>query len=145
MARVDFYILETPPGPEAERYACRLAARAFAADHRVYVVVDDAQRAEALDDLLWTFSDVSFVPHARIGTPEADAAPVLIGPGSEAPVNCSVTLNLGAAAVAPAAETQRILEVIADDPALKAAGRERYRRYQNAGHLLETHHVGSRG
>lgn len=145
MARVDFYILDTPPGPEADRFACRLAARAFAADHRVYVLVDDTRRAEALDELLWTFSDVSFVPHARLGTPEADAAPVLIGPGGEVPAECTVTLNLGAVAVEPGGADARILEVIAADAELKAAGRERYRRYQNAGHLLETHRVGSRG
>ena len=145
MARVDFYILDTPPGPESERFACRLAARAFAADHRVYVLVEDPQRAEALDELLWTFSDVSFVPHARVASPDADAAPVLIGPGSTAPAGCTVTLNLGEAAVEPAGGDERILEVIAADPVDKAAGRERYRHYQNAGHLLETHRVGSRG
>jgi len=145
VARVDFYILTTPPGPETDRFACRLAARAFAAKHRVFVRVDDEARARALDELLWTFSDVSFVPHALAHTPEADEAPVVVGTRETPMPDASVTLNLSTSAVEPPPGVLRILEVVADAPDTVAAGRDRYRFYQGAGHTLETHKVGRDG
>jgi DNA polymerase-3 subunit chi len=35
-------------------------------------------RVEKLDDHLWTYSEESFVPHARAGQDGADAAPVIL-------------------------------------------------------------------
>ena len=39
---------------------------------------DSADRADAIDTLLWTYDDQSFLPHAQFGDGEAARQPVLI-------------------------------------------------------------------
>ena len=64
MARVDFYILAQPDERERQLLACKLAEKAWRPDHSVYIHTRDPADAEHLYDLLWTFRDGSFVPHA---------------------------------------------------------------------------------
>ncbi|MEZ5578324.1 MAG: DNA polymerase III subunit chi [Candidatus Competibacteraceae bacterium] len=45
--------------------ACRLADKAYGLGHTVYLFTASEARAAALDDLLWTFRQDSFVPHER--------------------------------------------------------------------------------
>ena len=81
MTRVDFYVLpDTADGARLE-FACRIAEKAYTQAHRVYVHAASAAEAARLDELLWTFRDTSFVPHALAGAgiSAADAPPVLIG------------------------------------------------------------------
>jgi DNA polymerase-3 subunit chi len=65
MTRVDFYIL--PPGDERQRlvFACRLTEKAYRQGLTVYLRAGDETTASQLDQLLWTFRQGSFVPHAR--------------------------------------------------------------------------------
>src|SRR5688572_11838026 len=60
MSRVDFYVLSADAPDARLRYACRLAERAVEQGCQVYIQTPDVQR---LDDMLWTFSDGSFLPH----------------------------------------------------------------------------------
>ncbi len=46
---------------------------------RALVVAGSDERGEALDSLLWTYRDESFLPHGRAGEPSAPEQPVLIG------------------------------------------------------------------
>ena len=61
--RVDFYVqaAEAPKGHLT--LACRVTEKAYQAGHRIYLRCEDAQQANELDELLWTFSQSSFVPH----------------------------------------------------------------------------------
>lgn len=45
---------------------------------RALIRADSAERADAIDGLLWTFDDQSFLPHAQAGDGEAARQPVLI-------------------------------------------------------------------
>jgi DNA polymerase-3 subunit chi len=45
---------------------------------RALIRCDSAERAEAIDTLLWTYDDQSFVPHAQAGDGESARQPVLI-------------------------------------------------------------------
>lgn len=45
---------------------------------RVGVRTDTAERSDAIDTLLWTYDDQSFLPHAQLGDGEAAMQPVLI-------------------------------------------------------------------
>ena len=63
MTKVDFYLLGEG-ADSRERIACRLAEKAWRLGNRVYVLAPDQAAAQALDELLWTFSQGSFVPHA---------------------------------------------------------------------------------
>jgi DNA polymerase-3 subunit chi len=45
---------------------------------RAAIKTDSSERSDALDTLLWTYDDQSFLPHAQLGDGEASAQPVLI-------------------------------------------------------------------
>ena len=45
---------------------------------RALIKTDSSERSDALDTLLWTYDDQSFLPHAQFGDGEARDQPVLI-------------------------------------------------------------------
>ena len=55
-----------------------LVERSLAQGWRVEVRGTRPDALAKLDDHLWTYSEESFVPHARVGHDEADAAPVIL-------------------------------------------------------------------
>jgi len=47
-------------------------------DWKVLIHADSAERADAIDTLLWTYDDQSFLPHAQMGDGDVARQPVLI-------------------------------------------------------------------
>ena len=45
---------------------------------RAVIRAESAERAEVIDNLLWTYNDQTFVPHAQVGDGDAKRQPVLI-------------------------------------------------------------------
>jgi len=72
MGRVDFYILEQADAQARLKLACRLAEKAWSQSQRVLLLTSGDADAQALDEMLWTFRDRSFVPHEIYS---ADRAP----------------------------------------------------------------------
>ena len=81
MPEVAFYHLTLP----LERTLPRLLERALEQGRRV-AIRGDAARLKALDEMLWTYDDASFLPHAREGE-FAEQQPVLLTEGEGAPAN----------------------------------------------------------
>jgi DNA polymerase-3 subunit chi len=75
MTEILFYHLENQP---LERVLPILVEKSLERGWHVIVETGSEERAELLDNLLWTYRDDSFLPHARAGG-DADALqPVLI-------------------------------------------------------------------
>ncbi len=141
MTRVDFYLV--PGEAEQQRLlaACRIADKALAQGLRSHLLVGEQRQAQALDDLLWTFRDQSFVPHAIAPTDPA-VWPVTIG--LHAPLDPrEVLFNLTTALPADPTRYQRIVEVLNQQPTIRQGGRARYRYYRDQGHTLYTHELSS--
>jgi DNA polymerase-3 subunit chi len=137
MTRVDFYVLPTDSPRERALFACRLVEKAFGLGHSIWIETGTDDEARALDELLWTFHDRAFVPHARAAG-GADE-PVLIGAGETPAAPRDLLVNL-AAGVPPWIDGfARVAEVVDDAAERKAAGRERFRAYRERGFALETH------
>jgi DNA polymerase-3 subunit chi len=137
-SRVDFYVL--PGDDERARlvYACRLVEKAYLQDCRVYVHAASAEAAEAFDELLWTFADRSFVPHALAPAAPAGAPPpVLIGAGE--PLAADLLVNLAADAPAFYERYARIAEFVDAEPGRREQGRRRFAFYRDRGLAPETH------
>jgi DNA polymerase-3 subunit chi len=146
--QVDFYVLAGSDPGQRLRFACRLAEKAWLKRHRVRVQFDAGGELEAFDQLLWTFSDRSFVPHRRTGTPDAAPPParphVVIADGAEADsADGDVLINLASAAPADIGAWSRIAEVVDADSGRRSLGRERYRFYRERGLEPATHEMGS--
>jgi len=138
MPRVDFYLLEAGDGRTCGQVVCTLVGKAFASGQRVCILTGSAEQAEQIDDLLWTYKDISFLPHQRWDEHPDPETPVLIGWQGERPP-AEVVFNLSAAA--PSGPIERLIEVVDCDPAQREAARGRYRTYRQAGYTLETHRL----
>jgi len=141
--RVDFYVLETAEPRARLLLGCRLVEKAFLAGQRVFVWLADAAALAAFDELLWTFSDRSFVPHESAHeTPQWEQCPVLLGCQSAPPPGYDLLLNLNDEPPAESlAQAPRIIEILDAAPARRQAARERYRRYRERGMNPQTHHI----
>ncbi|OMG74107.1 DNA polymerase III subunit chi [Burkholderia ubonensis] len=134
MTRIDFH---TNVG-DSLAYACRLLRKAYQAGQPVVVLAEPA-RLRALDERLWTFSPLDFIPHCGIDSRHAADTPIVLTAELDQAPHHQVLLNLGAAVPAQFARFERLLEVVGNEPAELAAGRERYRFYRDRGYALNNY------
>ena len=136
--RVDFYVLSEASAAARLKVACRIAEKAYLASQSVLLWHTDRAELEKLDELLWTFADTSFVPHAWLA--EDAAAPVLLS--TEPPAGpVEVLIHLGLSPEPPAFLTRvsRLVEIIDGEPARRDAGRARFKAYRQLGLSPDTH------
>ncbi|MEM9171445.1 MAG: DNA polymerase III subunit chi [Pseudomonadota bacterium] len=135
--QVDFYLLPAAGAEAGEQFAARLAAKVYQMSLQVHVQCASPAAAQRLDDLLWTFSDDSFVPH-ELWQASDDPAPVTLGSIEQPlPEQAEVIINLSEQVCAT--PDPRIAEIVpADDPS-KARGRQRYATYRDRGCELKMH------
>jgi DNA polymerase III subunit chi len=141
--RVDFYVLEGSDARARLVYACRLIDKAFGLKQAVYVHLGSSSEAQAFDDLLWTYHDRSFVPHALHGTDAAATAPVVLGHDADAP-DADLLVNLAPDVPEFFTRYARVAEFVDADPVRREEGRRRYASYRERGVKPETHTVGAR-
>lgn len=145
MTRIDFYILPENAAPAAGPVvtACKLCDKAIAAGHRIYAHVTDPALADELDGALWSLRQGSFISHERY-TGQAIEAPepiVLIGHVEPPDTHHGVMLNLSLEVPDHFSRFERVLEIVAADPAGRAKSRERYKFYRDRGYELSTHNL----
>ena len=148
MTRIDFYVLDGVSDEPRLRLACRLAEKAAKREHRVYINCETAAEAAKLDELLWTFSQSSFLPHRIVGPGddaddnEPDLEPVSIGVGRP-PSNASDDLMINLASAVPEffSRYQRVAELIDGNENRREDGRKRYRFYRDRGYEMATHRL----
>ena len=115
-------------------HTCRLLRKAHAAGARVVVHGPDALLNQ-LDQALWTFDALSFVPHVRLragARPSAQQArtPTWLVEDVSAVPDREVLVNLGRTMVEGWEGFARVIEVVsAEEPAIQA-GRQRWRSYK---------------
>ena len=139
--RVEFYVIEDSAPAARLKLACRIAEKAFLVDQSVLVWHTDLDELKTFDELLWTFSDRSFVPHAvwPAEPSVAEHTPVLIASGALPESHRDVLINLAPDAPAEPGRFDRICEVVGADEDTKRRARLRWRGYADAG-LAPTKH-----
>jgi DNA polymerase-3 subunit chi len=144
MQRVDFYVLEGSEARERWRFACRIIDKAFAAEQRVLVCLDNDAELTSFDELLWTFAQDSFVPHEPL-TSESDweETPVLLSCALAPKTPADVVVNLGSGVPGAVAQSANVIEIIDADAARRQAGRVRYKQYKEMGVEPTTHKLGA--
>ena len=142
MSRVDFYVLPDSGEAVRQRFACRLAEKAYGLDNSVHIRVADQQAATQLDDLLWTFRDGSFIPHEKLASADARAvAPVTIGYLDNGAPRCDLLINLTGSMPKNTGSFPRVAEIVTSDGPSRQLSRERFVEYRNEGHTLESHNI----
>lgn len=146
MARIDFHSNVS----DKLEYACRLTRKIWSATPvgepvRNIVMVGEKADLKKLDELLWTFSAVDFLPHCFIEDEGAADTPILLTDDFSSPAltqlpHADVMIHLGMRmpkdVAALVARFPRIVEVVTVNDAERLAGRERYKAYRDLGHEL---------
>jgi DNA polymerase-3 subunit chi len=141
--RVDFYVIEERAGPARLRLACRLAEKAYLAGQRALIWHTERAELQALDELLWTFADGSFVPHDWLTSDEAPEAPVLLSAGSMPAAEFDFVVNLAPDPPPFLHLARRIAEIVDGDEARRASARARFKSYRELGIEPATHTPGA--
>lgn len=126
--------------PDKLAYACRLLRKAVAAGARAVVTGPDDALVQ-LDQQLWTFSALDFVPHCTSTSParvQAASPVVLAVDAQQAPVH-PVLVNLGDLVPAGFERFGRLIEVVSGDADDRALARERWRHYAARGYTIVRH------
>jgi DNA polymerase-3 subunit chi len=144
MTQVDFYILESDSDDARLHLACRIADKATQQDQHVFINSTSDIEAQKLDELLWTFSQGSFIPHriVRQSLDQTPIEPVIIGL-NQPPVGerWDVLVNLAADVPEFFSRYQRVAEVVDGNSLRREQSRERYRFYRDRGYKLNNHRV----
>jgi DNA polymerase-3 subunit chi len=146
MARIDFHSNVS----DKLEYACRLTRKIWSATTigqpvRNIIMVGEKADLKKLDELLWTFSAVDFLPHCFIDDEAAAETPIVLTEDFASPAlarvpHADVMIHLGMRMPqdVPALVDRfpRIVEVVTVNEAERLAGRERYKAYRDLGHEL---------
>jgi DNA polymerase-3 subunit chi len=143
VTRVDFYILDDSADTARLRVAARIAEKAMQQDHHVYINTGGEDESRRLDELLWTFSQGSFVPHRVVESAPGEpcAEPVLIGCAVAIDEPCDVLINLAGDVPEFFSRYDRVAEIVDSEAGRRDAGRVRYKYYRDRGYELKSHKV----
>lgn len=134
MTEVSFYhLLHTP----LERALPKLIEKVLESGARAVIRTGSAERAEALNSVLWTYDQDSFVPHGTARDGNAAEQPVWITPEDENPNGADILVLTDGAVAADIAGYRRCLEMFdgRDETAVTDA-RRRWTDYKAADHAL---------
>ena len=139
VTEIAFYHLTKWP---LEHALPRLLEKAYASGQRSIVMAGSAERAEALNALLWTDGgrggrNDGFLPHGSEADGYPSDQPIWLTHKEENPNQAAFLFLCDGATSTGVAGFERCFELFdAHDPAAVAAARERWRAYKDAGHRL---------
>ena len=133
MAKVSFYLFEKSPERQVDS-TCRLCRKILRQPERIWLYCADPALQQELDELLWSFDPVSFIPHG-IEQPEAAvciSAQLPKQPGW-------IIFNFSPEALEPNAKFSHIIEIIENNEPAKQLGREKFKQYRRFGIQPQTY------
>ena len=107
-------------------YACLQAAYFYRQNQRVFIYTQDQKSAHDIDEMLWAFDPMSFVPHNLIGEGPKQGAAVEIS--WQMPTNRrAVLINLTSEVPNFANQFSHLIDFVPADETLKEQARNRFR------------------
>lgn len=132
MPRADFYLIDKPRFREQPLLlVCELAKRAYATQQPTLILTRDFAQAEAIDELLWDFDADAYIPHQIAGDDDDQHTAVLIVPPGVDTPDRPLLINLRE--TCPNGRFERVLEVVAAEPAEREGSRTRWTEYKRLG------------
>ena len=139
--QIDFYVLQEQSTGGRLKLACRIVEKAYRLGHRVYVRTGNSDDTNVLDDLLWTFSQNSFVPHQLSAESDSRESPVVVGEHPPVAEGTDVVISVADDPVSDFTAYSRIVEIVGCEDEEKASGRNRFRYYRERGVEPNTHRI----
>jgi DNA polymerase-3 subunit chi len=139
--KVDFYVLGSNTPKQRFNFACRLTEKAYLRDLKVVILQDNLADAKSLDELLWTFSERSFVPHQVCIDERVDPETPVHLTLESANMKADLLVNLTDRLPGGFDHYPRIAEIIDANPERRRQGRERFKTYRDLKVALDTHQL----
>ncbi|MEO8102353.1 MAG: DNA polymerase III subunit chi [Betaproteobacteria bacterium] len=114
-------------------FACKLAKRAYEERRKLVVFAPTPALADEFDRALWTFSQLSFVPHVKAGHALDGETPIVIAQDDAGLSHHEALLNLGDEPPAFFSRFGALREVVLADDEDRGRARERARFYKARG------------
>ena len=136
MTRIEFHF----NAPDRLNYACRLLRKIYAGQLRVGVIGAQPLLGH-LDQALWTFSALDFIPHALVqpGQPVVQGTAVVLAETVAALGQVDVLVNLGEGVPMGFESMARLIEIVTSDDLDRANARSRWKQYTQRGYELIRH------
>ena len=142
MTRVDVHF--NIPAAGRLLYGCRLIRKIYRSGARLVILDPERTTLERLDQALWTFSPLDFIPHVMAGDALSGTSPVLLATRiDDALPHHEILLNLGGEPPPYLSRFERLIDLVADDEPSRQAGRERWRHYSERGYPITRYKVGA--
>jgi DNA polymerase-3 subunit chi len=139
MTRVDFYIHDSLSQLAQNVLMCRITEKAWKKNHKIFVRCLNEKSVKEMDDLLWSFSAESFVPHECQS--ENHTAPIIIGDKLSEAIKSDLLVNLGEDVPTTVSKFQRVVEPTGYDESSRNSARVKYKYYQDRGFPIFTHKI----
>lgn len=136
--RVVFYLLNQQINSPF-LFACRFLEKAFKQGNRVLVRTNNSKESDELNELLWTFKDISFIPHHSYS--DTFDSPIMISHVELEANDREVLVNLTDSIPPSFQNFLHIVEIVGTTADAKNKSREKYRFYREQNLELETHNI----
>jgi len=133
MTRVDFHFNTA----DKLGYACRLLRKAYRSKARVWVCCRNEQQRKHLDQLLWTFSALEFIPHVDADHPLAARTPIVLADSLAGSEDWQVALHLGHALPPGFSSFERWIEIVGTDEEDRLHARTRWAHFREHGYPIQ--------
>jgi DNA polymerase III subunit chi len=140
---VDFYLLNTLVQEDLYRFTCRLTDKAYLLQKKIFIQVSSPEEGQRIDELLWTFRDISFIPHCYLGVNSA-VDPLLsvnIAISKPSELDADILFNLSHEVPTYFPEFSRIIEVVSEEKENKNQSRQKYKFYKTKNCQLTMHNI----
>lgn len=132
MPALDFHV-NVEPGVA---YLCRLVRKIRAAGRTIVIYSRQPERIARLDQALWTFSVLDFLPHVVVPSRLAARTPVWL---ADSPTTAPRDVLLLQDDTVPEGFSawfegfDRVIDIVSSEPAERDLGRQRFKAYRDAG------------
>ncbi len=135
MSNVSFYVLESASINDLYKTVIRLSIKAYEAENQVLIYSNHENVLAKIDDLLWTYSNTSFIPHVLIKSNEEveDIDPIILANFEPTLPKKDILIQLADDPIPSFQGYDRIIEILYNDPEYLAKGRERFKFYRRNG------------
>jgi len=143
--QVDFYLISNQVQNGKYKLASRLSNKLQRLKQSALIITDNKDATIELDNIMWSFSDTSFLAHDRIANDQHHST-IQIGDASQASPKLfekdyNVLINISFDVPIFNHHFTRIAEIVEADEQSKTAARVRYKRYQTEGFEIKTHNI----
>lgn len=134
MTQIQFYHLTATP---VEKALPKLLEKALAGGHRVLLVESADEKRDYFNQILWTYSTLTFLPHGAADEPSPEAQPILLAPAIENANAADALFVTDGTALEDGASFARVIDIFDGNNAETVSrARSRWAAYKNAGHAL---------